>query len=175
MLRKFSDWRKINEVEELTEIQLWGKYFNNIISVYRKYPGIRPSRDPKRYQNAKASKTLADFINSKGGGTSAEILISVINEWYDWPDQSSAKKVLIDYINNDDDLSNLSIGTGAASMPGDIITSLGGVNVAAKQFLKKFIKTSPKSLIKTLESSCQVKGKGAKLNEAVLGFIAAEL
>jgi hypothetical protein len=107
MIKSYSDWGKLNEVDELTEPKLTGKYINGIIQAYEKLPAVRPSRDVQQFTNAKATQPLSTFMRSVSGRTSAEILESVINDWYKWPDDSETKKVLLSYINNDDDLSNL--------------------------------------------------------------------
>jgi hypothetical protein len=108
MIKRYSDWERINEVDELTEPKLVGKYINGIIQAYEKSPGARPSRNVKDFVNAKNTQPLSTFVRGNSGKTSAQIIEAVINDWYKWPNSSKAKKVLLDYINNDDDLSNLS-------------------------------------------------------------------
>lgn len=108
MIKKYSDWERINEVDELTEPKLVGKYINGIIQAYEKSPGTRPSRDVKDFANAKNTQPLSTFVKGLSGKTSAQILEAVINDWYKWPSSSESKRILIEYINNDDDLSNLS-------------------------------------------------------------------
>ena len=108
MIKSYSQWERINEVDELTEPVLTGKYFDGIVQAYESSPGMRPSRDVKNFPNAKSTQPLSTFIKSRSGKTSAEIISDVINDWYDWPSDSQAKKILLGYINNSDDLSNLS-------------------------------------------------------------------
>lgn len=112
MIRRYNDWQRINEVDELTEVKLTGKYINNIIQSYEKYPSKRPSRETKDFVNAAKTQSLATFMKSVSGKKSSEILIDVMNNWYQWPGDSKSKAVLFDYINNSDDLSNLAgLGT----------------------------------------------------------------
>jgi len=106
MIKRYSEWERINEVDELTEVVLVGKYIDKIVEAYRKYPSSRPCREMEKFPNAKGFKPLADFVKERSGKTSAEILIDVIDEWYQWP-QGKSRDVLVTYIKNEDDLSNL--------------------------------------------------------------------
>lgn len=108
MIKKYSDWQKLDEVDELTEFKLTGKYINNIIQTYEKHPGVRPSRELSNFTNTKGVQPLSTFVKGISGRNLSEIITSVINDWYKWPDQSKSKNVLIQYVNNEDDLSNLS-------------------------------------------------------------------
>jgi len=106
MIKSYAEWHNINEVDEFTEVNIIGKYMDKIIEAYRKNPTARPCREMDKFPNAKGFKNLADFVKSKSNGTSAEILVGVIDEWYQWPD-SKSRNILVEYINNEDDLSNL--------------------------------------------------------------------
>jgi hypothetical protein len=106
MIKKYSEWQRVNEVDELTEMTLTGKYINRIIEAYKKYPSSRPCRNIDKFPNAKGTQNLSDFVKGHAGKTSAEILEAVIEDWYMWPNTRS-KDVLLGYIKNEDDLSNL--------------------------------------------------------------------
>lgn len=177
MIKRFSDWHRVNEVKELTDENIWGKYFENIVSAYRKYPDAKPSRDVNNYPNAKGMPQLAEFMYSKGSGTSAEILESVIDEWYKWPSQSKTRSILINYVNNDDDLSNLTLGTVVGSSMGDILTGIGGLKALAKTFFKGSTKGAGKAATKAAlkaESSHLKYNKSQEINEGVMAVIATE-
>lgn len=183
MIKRFSDWEKINEVDELTEIVLLGKYLSRIIEAYRKYPDVKPSRDVKTYKNGAKSPSLADFMSSIPKDTpSSQILISVIDKWYKWPQSSKSRKVLVDYINNEDDLSNLTVSNVVMGMPGEIVTASGALKSLVKMFAKgsarAVTKSAAKSAAKAAESFDNRYSKSEELNEgavaAVAGWIAVE-
>lgn len=138
MIKSYSDWNRINEIDELTEPTLIGKYIDRIVQAYQSFPDIRPSRDVKKFPNAKDIQPLSTFVKSRSGKTSADIILDIIDEWYKWPSDSNAKKVLTGYIRNDDDLSNLSsfglpFGKVFQSDP-SLLFGLGG---ASKKLLSK--------------------------------------
>lgn len=180
MIKSYSDWERLNEVDELTEPRLTGKYINGIIQAYEKFPGARPSRDVKQFPNAKDTQPLSTFVKGMSGKTSAEIVVSVINNWYRWPDESSSKKVLIDYIENEDDLSNLAgfglpFGKVLQSDP-SLIAGLGSIGKSAVRMAAKGAKTASKGMFGWVPKLFGLKESNTKMNEgAVLGFVGAFL
>jgi hypothetical protein len=167
MIKSYSDWQAVNEVDELTEFNLPGKYINNIIKAYENAPKYRPSRDVSEFQNTKGTQPLSTFVKGISSRKSAEIITSVINDWYKWPSESKTKSVLINYINNEDDLSNLA----AMGLPfgkvfqADPILAIPSLKVLTKgvgKVGKGLFKMIPKLFMK--ESNSQV-NKDQRLNE----------
>jgi len=140
MIKRYSDWETMNEVDELTEPKLVGKYFNSIVDTYTKHPSVRPSRDIKNFPNAKGSVQLGPFVKTLSGKTSSQILEGVVNNWYKWPNNSEAKKVILQYINNDDDLSNLAafgVPFGKGILADPTVLSFGSIGKSAVKSLGK--------------------------------------
>lgn len=140
MIKRYSDWEVVNEVEELTEVKLTGKYFNSIVKTYTDHPEARPSRDVTKFPNAKNTQQLGAFVKTLSGKTSSEIIEAVINNWYKWPNDSQAKSVLLSYIKNDDDLSNLAafgVPFGKAILQDPSLISLGSIGKSAVKSLGK--------------------------------------
>lgn len=170
MLKGYSEWERLNEVDELTEPKLTGKYINGIIQAYEKFPSARPSRDVQQFPNAKGTQPLSTFVRSRSGKTSAEIIESVINDWYKWPDSSEAKKILIGYIKNDDDLSNLAglglpFGKVLQSDPG-LIAGLGSVGKSlAKSATKAAVRSTPKGLFSWVPKLFGIRESNSRINE----------
>lgn len=63
MIQQFSDWSKVNEVEELTEKRPKKKFIDQIAQTYAKYPKIPPSRDINDYPNSTKSQENLKIIN----------------------------------------------------------------------------------------------------------------
>ena len=168
MLKGYSEWERLNEVDELTEPKLTGKYINGIIQAYEKFPSARPSRDVQQFPNAKGIQPLSTFVRSQSGKTSAEIIESIINDWYKWPDSSKAKKILIGYIKNDDDLSNLAglglpFGKVLQSDPG-LIAGLG-LGSLAKSATKAAVRSTPKGLFSWVPKLFGIRESNSRVNE----------
>lgn len=149
MIKRYSEWSRINEVDELTEPKLIGKYIDRIIQTYQSSPNARPSRDVSLFPNAKETQPLSTFIKSRSGKTSAEIILSVIDDWYEWPSESQAKKVLTGYIRNEDDLSNLSsfglpFGKVIQQDPTLALIGSGGALKAGGKLLKSGVRGTKK-------------------------------
>lgn len=182
MIKSYSDWGRLNEVDELTEPRLTGKYINGIIQAYDKFPGKRPSRNVKDFANAKDTQPLSTFMKGVSGRTSSQILDAVIEDWYKWPNDSEAKRVLLDYINNSDDLSNLA----AWGLPfGKVIQSdpsiLAGLGAVGKSIAKAAGSVATKATSKGglfgwVPKLFGVKESASQLNEgavlALLGSLA---
>jgi hypothetical protein len=178
MIKRYSDWERINEVDELTEPTLAGKYINGIIQTYEKYPSVRPSRNVQDFANAKETQPLSTFMKGVSGKRSSQILESVIDQWYKWPDESEAKKVLLAYINNDDDLSNLAsfglpFGKVLQSDP-TIALGLGSLGKTAIKAAAKGATKAGRSLFGWVPKLFGIKESNTRINEgAVAGFLAA--
>lgn len=171
MIKRYSDWERLNEVDELTEPKLVGKYINGIIQAYDKFPSARPSRNIDDFANAKSTQPLGTFVKGASGKTSADIIKAVMNDWYKWPEESQAKKILIGYINNDDDLSNLA----AWGLPfGKVIQSDPTIALGFGSFGKSAAKTTTKvskGLFGWVPKLFGIK-ESVRVNEgAILGFL----
>jgi hypothetical protein len=174
MIKSYPEWERINEVDELTEPKLAGKYLNKIIQTYEKLPSIRPSRDVKQFVNAKETQPLSTFVKGVSGKTSSEILEAVINDWYKWPDSSKTKGVLIDYINNEDDLSNL----GAFGLPfgkvlqadPSLVAGLGSIGRSMAKSASKIASgaTSKGGLFGWVPKLFGIKESNASINEGII-------
>jgi hypothetical protein len=179
MIKSYSEWGKLNEVDELTEPKLVGKYINGIIQTYDKAPSVRPSRNVQDFMNAKATQPLGTFMRGVSGRTSAEILEAVIDDWYKWPSQSEARSVIISYINNDDDLSNLAawglpFGKVLQSDP-TLIAGLGSVGKSmlrsAGNVITKSASKGGRGLFSWVPKMFRMGESNSSLNEA--GAVAA--
>lgn len=175
MIKRYSEWEAINEVDELVEFVPTGKYFNSIVDTYAKNPGVRPSRDVSKFQNAKSTPPLSTFVKGLSGKTYAQIIESLINNWYRWPNESEAKNVIMSYIKNEDDLANLAafgVPFGKVVLADPTIFSFGSVGKSAVKTAgtvgKKLFGWIPK-LLRISESSVPINEGGALA--AIGGFV----
>lgn len=76
----------------------------------------------------KETLKLDEFIKQRAGQSFKNILLAVINDWYQWPEESQTRTVLEKYIKNDDDLDNVDIRKIIASDPSILLPiGVGGV------------------------------------------------
>lgn len=240
-IKSFGEWQKIFEVDELTEMKPPERFIQGLVSTMKAHPGVRPSRDPADYLNArmmnpkykegkwfreaanlqrkfaetstqqKPSKSsigrdvlvspkkigvgiknpkeyvgepedatntgtfyaylkrdetceLWDFISQRKNQSYAQLLGSIIEDYYSWPEKSNSKKVLLDYINNDDDLNNLSLSKVLGSEPSWLLG-------ASKKSVAKAVTAA--GLLDMVPSLLSIgKEKTTKTNEA-LGAVAS--
>ena len=141
---------------------------STIASSYKQLYGIEAKAEDI-IGNTNLSIKLHEFIQQKKEGTYADVLCSVIEEWYRWPDASSAKSVLIDYIKNDDDLANLTVSGVVRSDPTQAIAA-AQVGKDLLKIGKKVIPSASNSLdglFKKVSALFKKKVNESSVNEAL--------
>ena len=101
----------LHEAQELTSEQPYNRVWSDLIDMYRNNPSIPPSRNIMENfykNNSKFASHVkySDILALNQNTTYAKTLEDIVNKFYLAPDCQS-KKILLDFINNQLDLNNI--------------------------------------------------------------------